>query len=620
MPENRNNNGQIALRPEENYIPTGLPGGFFIYNAQGDEEIYFADQNVIELFGCKTIAEFRELTGNSFKGMVHPDDLEKVENDIHAQTFSSEKIHDYVRYRILTKQGKTRYIEDFGHLLHGKGGRKYFYVYIVDVGRDEYFNRDSNSVAEAAILSKMQNFDRLTGLMNRRSFYENVQDAIFETNAYKNADVFFIYFDIAHFKVFNEDYGFERGDDLLCQMAKTLLKEFPDAQVARFDGDHFVVCTTSPNVIMSVENIHKLMAIVYESTHIEVKAGIYKLEDSCDEVRTACDRARLACSTVKKRYDKIYGMYDSSLNERLRLQKYVVNTIDKAVANEYLCVYYQPIIRVKTGKICAYEALVRWIDPKKGFLPPGDFISTLEEFHLVHKVDIFVVKRVCEDLRALLDKNEPVVPVSINLSRLDFKLCNIFEIIEQTCLRYSIPRNLLHIEITESAMSNDYLHLRQEMKNFRDVGYHVWIDDFGSGYSSLNRLLSYDFDVLKLDMDFLRTYDEHPQAANLIHNIVQSARALGVKALQEGVETKEHLEFLKKIGCDYAQGFYFARPMPLEESRRLTREMGLEWETEDFWEECFREQANVTPASVTASPSDGEGSEPSEKGQEVPLK
>ncbi len=232
------NKGQITLRPDENYIPTGLPGGFFIYNAQGDEEIYFADQNVIELFGCKTIAEFRELTGNSFKGMVHPDDLEKVENDIHAQTFSSEKIHDYVRYRILTKQGETRYIEDFGHLLHGKEKQKFFYVYIVDVGQDEYFNRDSNSVAETAILSEMQNLDRLTGLMNRRSFYENVQKTIFKT---ENTDVFFIYFDIAHFKVFNEEQGFERGDAVLCQMAKTLLKEFPDAHVARFDGDHFVV-------------------------------------------------------------------------------------------------------------------------------------------------------------------------------------------------------------------------------------------------------------------------------------------------------------------------------------------------------------------------------------------
>ncbi|MBQ4492382.1 MAG: GGDEF and EAL domain-containing protein [Deltaproteobacteria bacterium] len=616
MPEDKNNKGQITLKSDENYIPTGLPGGFFIYNAQGNEEIYFAEQNVIELFGCKTIAEFRELTGNSFRGMVHPDDLEKVENDIQAQTFASEKIHDYVRYRILTKQGETRYVEDFGHLLHGKGGQKYFYVYIVDVGRDEYFNRDSNSVAETAILSEMQNLDRLTGLMNRRSFYEKVQNAIFATKAYENTEVFFIYFDIVHFKVFNEDYGFESGDAVLCQMAKTLLKEFPDAHVARFDGDHFVVCTASSNVVMHVENIRNLMAIIHGDVHLEVKAGIYKLEDSCDEVRTACDRARLACNTVKKRYDKIYGMYDSSLNERLRLQKHVVNTIDKAIENNYLRVYYQPIIRVKTGRICAYEALVRWIDPQKGFLPPGDFIITLEEFHLVQKVDIFVVKKVCEDLRGLLDSNEPVVPMSINLSRLDFKLCNIFEIIEQTCTHYNIPRNLLHIEITESAMNNDYLHLRQELEQFRDVGYHVWIDDFGSGYSSLNSLLSYNFDVLKLDMDFLRTYDEHPQAASLIHNIVQSARALGVKALQEGVETKEHLEFLKKIGCDYAQGFYFAKPMPLEESRRMTREIGLEWETEDFWKESVRKQENV----AAAGPSEGANSAPSEKGQDVSPK
>lgn len=572
--------GRIVLEPDENYIPTGLPGGFFIYNAEGDEEIYFAEQNVIELFGCTTIEELRNLTGNSFRGMVHPEDIEKIENDIHAQTFSSEKRHDYVRYRIITKQGEIHYIEDFGHLLHAKDGRKFFYVYIVDVDRDEYYNRSRNSFAETQILSMNQNMDRLTGLLNMSAFYDSVHDILSDEKARAEKQYTFIHFDVVNFKMFNENYGFQRGDDLLCRMAYTIRKEFPkSSRIARFSNDHFAVCTDAVNVKEHVENIHNSMVKALDGVRVEIKAGIYELEDSCKEVGLACDHARLACNTVKKRYDMIYNVYDVGLFKRLQLQQYVMDSIDDAVEKEYLKVFYQPVIRVATGQICGYEALARWIDPKMGFLSPAEFIVTLEEFHEIHKVDTFIIKKVCEDLSALMDMGEPVVPVSINLSRLDFELCDIFEITERYRRLYNIPREMLDIEITESSLNADSAHLRSEVKRFRNAGYHIWIDDFGSGYSSLNNLLDYDFDVLKLDLEFLRTYDRNPRAAELIRFIVLGANEMGVAPLQEGVETEEHFEFLKSIDCVRAQGYYFAKPMPIDESRKYTREKGYEWET-----------------------------------------
>ncbi len=570
-------NHKIILEPDENYIPTGLPGGFFIYNAEGDEEIYFAEQNVIELFGCKTIEEFREHTHNSFKGMVHPEDIDKIENDIQAQTFTSEKKHDYVRYRIITKQGETRYIEDFGHLLHGEDGHKYFYVYIVDVDKDEFYNRSRNSFAETQIFSMNQNTDRLTGLMNMSSFYETVQDMLLGDEENRK-HLSFVHFDIANFKMFNENYGFARGDDLLCRMAYTIRNEFPGSRIARFSNDHFAVCTDAENVREHVENVHNTIMGILDGIRVEIKAGIYELEDGCKEVGIACDHARLACNTVKKRYDMIYGVYDTGLFKRLQLQQYVMDTIDEAVEKEYVKVFYQPVIRVETGKICGYEALARWIDPKMGFLSPADFIVTLEEFHEIHKVDCFIVKKVCEDMCTLMEMGEPVVPVSINLSRLDFELCNIFEIIERYRMLYNIPREMLDIEITESALSADSSHFQTEVKRFRKAGYHIWIDDFGSGYSSLNNLLDYDFDVLKLDLVFLRTYDRNPRAADLIKFIVLCANEMGVEPLQEGVETAEHFEFLKSIGCIRAQGFYFAKPMEIGESRAYTKEKGFVWE------------------------------------------
>ena len=566
------------LAPDENHIPTGLPGGFFIYEAEGDEEIYFAEQNVIELFGCKTIAEFREHVGNSFRGMVHPDDLDRIQNDIQAQTFTSEKYHDYVRYRIVTKQGKVRYVEDFGHLIHGEDGKKFFYVYIVDVDADEYYNRDNNSFAEAEIMAMHQHIDQLTGLMNMPSFYGKAQDLITDESVRNKKKITFLHFDILNFKMFNENYGFERGDDLLCRFAYTLRSIFSDSLVARFSNDHFVVCTTDDDAIERAQKVHETMVNILESIHVEVKAGVFELDDSCEEVGLACDHARLACNTVKRRYDMVYAIYDDDFYEKLRIKQYVIDTIDDAIEKEFIKVFYQPVIRVATGRICGYEALARWIDPKMGTLSPSQFIPTLEEYRLIHKLDCFVFKKVCEDLHALYTLGEPVEPVSVNLSQIDFEMIDVFEQAEHYRSLYGVPRNYIDLEITESALNADFEHLQQEIKRFRDAGYHIWIDDFGSGYSSLNNLLNYDSDVLKLDLEFLRTLDRNPNAAGLIRHIVEGAKQMGMQPLQEGVETEEHLEFLRSIGCERVQGYYFAKPMAIDESRIATRAKGLEWE------------------------------------------
>ena len=567
------------LGPDDNVIPTGLPGGFFIYDADGSQEILFAEQNVIELFGCTTIAELRELTGNSFCGMVHPDDLSRIQNDIGAQTSESSKRHDYVRYRIVTRQGEVRYVEDFGHLLHGEGGRSYFYVYIVDVDQEEFYSREANSFAEAQILAAFEDADRLTGLMNMRAFHDEVGELLLDEQ-WRSRPVTFAHFDIMNFKVFNEEHGFQRGDDLLCHLARLLREEFEGARVARFSNDHFCVCAQLPvsEVSERVERLHNALMNMPDGLRVELKAGLCELEPDCREVGIACNHARLACNSVKRRYDCTFAVYDANLYERLRLQQHVVDTVDEAVEEGYLKVYYQPVVRISTGQIAGYEALARWDDPAMGFLPPSRFIGTLEEFHMIHKVDTFVVRKVCEDLARLRDAGEPLVPVSVNLSRLDFELCDAFGLIEGYRAEFGIPARLIDIEITESALNGDMVLLAAWVRQFRDAGYHVWVDDFGSGYSSLNNLLDYEFDVLKLDLEFLRTYDEHRRAGDLIGTLVQVARNLGVDPLQEGVERAEHLDFLREVGCEFAQGYYFAKPMELGASRAYTRAKGLAWE------------------------------------------
>ena len=227
-----------------NRIPSGVSGGFFVYNALGEEEIYYADRNVIELFGCGSIEEFREYTGNSFKGMVHPEDLERVESSILAQTFNSGKHHDYVRYRIITKQGECRFVEDFGHLLTSDDGRTYFFVFIVDVEREEYESREHNSYAEMQIFQSNQKVDRLTGLLNMDAFYEGARGMLLDRAVEGVYPSSVIVFDILGLRAINQKFGRAEGDARIRSLAETIRKYMPKGCIMfrGHEAEIIVVC------------------------------------------------------------------------------------------------------------------------------------------------------------------------------------------------------------------------------------------------------------------------------------------------------------------------------------------------------------------------------------------
>lgn len=210
-----------------NAIPSEVSAGFFIYHATGDEGIVYADRNVISLFGCDDIEDFRTLTGNSFRGMVHPEDLEKVESNILAQTFNSGKRHDYVRYRIITKQGTVRYMEDFGHLVHDKAGNAYYYVYIIDVEKEEYYNRNLNSYAEMEIFRENKKVDRLTGLLNMNAFYEKAQEMLLDSAVKRQHPSCIVVFDILGLREINRTIGREEGDARIIALTETIRAKMP---------------------------------------------------------------------------------------------------------------------------------------------------------------------------------------------------------------------------------------------------------------------------------------------------------------------------------------------------------------------------------------------------------
>ena len=269
-------------------------------------------------------------------------------------------------------------------------------------------------------------------------------------------------------------------------------------------------------------------------------------------------------------------MFHDGMSRELSLQQHILDTLDSAVSKGYISVLYQPIVRLSTGSICGTEALARWNDPEKNFIPPSKFVPVLEEYREIQKLDVYAMKRVCRDYSERMKNGLPVVPVSVNLSRLDFELCDIIRETELAVTECNIPRRMVKIEITESVSEEDMTVLNLGIEKFRALGYEVWMDDFGSGYSSLNVLKDYSFDTVKFDMKFLNGFDiaKSEKAKYIISSNLQMARLMGMEALAEGVETEEQLEYLKSIGFDKAQGYYFGKPMKLDDVFNLG--MGIE--------------------------------------------
>ena len=255
------------------------------------------------------------------------------------------------------------------------------------------------------------------------------------------------------------------------------------------------------------------------------------------------------------------------------LRTHVINSFEEALTQGWIQPYYQPVIRTISGQLCSFEALARWIDPEYGPLRPDIFIPVLEQEKLIHLLDGHIIHEVCRRLRHSFDSGETPIPVSVNLSRLDFTLCDIFSIVDQHVSEFQIPHDFLYIEITESVVAEQEGLMHTVVDRFHAAGYQVWMDDFGSGYSSLNMLKDYTFDELKLDMCFLRTFDE--RSRRIMTSIIQMAKDLDIHTLTEGVETEAQFIYLRNVGCEKVQGYYFGKPLPYEEALANLAQKGI---------------------------------------------
>ncbi|MCR5095871.1 MAG: EAL domain-containing protein [Erysipelotrichaceae bacterium] len=406
-------------------------------------------------------------------------------------------------------------------------------------------------------------YDLLTGLPGMTYFFDLV-DSRRKQMFKENKNPAFLFFDLNGLKYYNLHMGFSKGDRLLQNFSSLLTKEFGEDNCSRFGQDRFVAFAEEEGL---VDRIKKLFAD-WESNKEEylpsIRAGIYLDKFADVDIWTACDRAKLARDTIRKSYNSNYRFFDFTMEENAEMNLYITSHLEQAMVNGWIKLYYQPIVRATNGRVCDEEALARWDDPVHGFLTPDKFIPILEDSGLIYKLDLYVVENVLKKLVKQKESGLYLVPQSINLSRSDFDSCDIVTEICRRVDEYGIAHNLLTIEITESLIGSDFEFIKQQVDRFRALDFPVWLDDFGSGYSSLDILQTMEIDLIKFDMRFMQQFDHDDKDKIVLTELMKLAIGLGIDTICEGVETKEQVSFLKEIGCAKLQGYYYTKPLPLE--------------------------------------------------------
>ena len=421
-----------------------------------------------------------------------------------------------------------------------------------------------NEARKSSALEKSAKEDSLTGLYNYSYFTELARERIENLTGALDENVL-CFIDVHNFKAFNDQRGFEAGDKFIVSIGKYVSNLFADSLYGRQADDHFVVLTKTEGLEEKLNTLNKLVRNYDDEILLGINCGAYHLSGTNEDPRMAIDRARYAAHLIKNRFQTIYIEYDQTMSDAYHKRLYIINNIDNAVKNGWIVPFYQPVVWSDTEELCGCEVLARWIDPVYGRLSPIEFIPVLEEYRLIHKLDKSIFESACRDLREAMDAGKPVVPISLNFSRLDFELMDAVTELDNLAAKYAIPKEMIHVEVTESALTDNFDVLNNAMDRIKDLGYSLWLDDFGSGYSSLNVLKDYQFDVIKIDMRFLSNLEDSEKSRTLIDCIIQMANRINMLTLTEGVETSFQAEFLNKVGCDRLQGYLFGKPIPKDE-------------------------------------------------------
>lgn len=452
----------------------------------------------------------------------------------------------------------------------------------VDFVRKPLYAQILRNRIQNVLMRNQMEYDRLTGLYNRSRTFAQIRKMIQE-NPGKTFS--FLRFDIDNFSLYNSSMGEEEGDRLLIYGTKALRgmsSDYDQCVYGRVDADVFCICA-----VFDRELLHKHMeeAIGYLGKYrsdyrLKASFGIYIFDDSDISVERVYTKASLAAHTCKGIYDKNYAYYEEWMEASFVEEQEIVNEMVGALEQKQFVPFLQPKYDLENDEPCGAEALVRWMHPIKGMISPGKFIPVFEKNGFIAKLDYYMWDQVCALIKKWKDEKQKLYPVSVNISRISMHNPNLVQMFQDLIKKYDLTPSLLQLEITESAYMTNPKLMRETIQRLQETGFTILMDDFGSGYSSLNTLKEIQVDILKVDMQFLpqRDIDTSERSEKILSSVIRMAGWLGIPTIAEGVETEAQRDFLRGIGCDYVQGYYYAKPMSVQAYEDLIARKGFAFE------------------------------------------
>lgn len=531
-----------------------FPGGVLLISRDEEEKILAVNEEVLRIFECPGEKEFMNLSGSRFRGLMPEEEYHSLE-----EIFSSHNEkgrYNFYNFSSISLRGRTLDVEG---LLGRAEDDALGPVWVLGLVRSEARHRALEQEMDIGLIGKYD--------FRREAFRLKQEDMA--QGVYGKRIVIFI--NLVRFSFINANYGVGVGNAVLKRMGQILRRHFPADPVAHVASDDFIILAGPEHALEKLDAAVEEINDIMEDDSVRCKAGAVRFGEGYISVAALkrmtwwepFDLARKAAESIKNDGSRNWVLYTPALGQKLINTAFVMKNFKRALREGHIQVFYQPVIRALTGKLCSFEALARWTDPEKGMILPSVFIPVLEKMKIIHLLDRYVIESTARIYHRLKKSGHPIIPVSVNLSRVDFDTMKPFDFMEEIIYRYQVPRQFFHIEVTESAMTRDTGVLKKELFRFKKAGYQLWLDDFGSGYSTLNVLQEFPFDLLKIDMAFLRNFNE--ESRKIIRSIILMAKNLSIHTLAEGAETKEQVDFLRESGCEAIQGYFYGKPMSIEE-------------------------------------------------------
>lgn len=536
-----------------------IPYGFVaVKSIERGSDIIALNDEFSEICGYASKEDLMEATGGIYMNVVYPDDLRSIIGEVDR----SGTVRGHHSCRLVTKQGGLVNVEITGVEMRDPIYGKVHTLYVTPAEDWDYGDT----------------YDHLTGLYSRTHLIHWVEEQMQNNERqFREMPWEVIYLNVVGFREYNEIYGYDAGDAFLKRFARLVRRTFRSDYVARAYADQFLVFSTDGSAAEKIEMLRMEAAEIDRRFPTRIEAGYYDWNDLTITPEMAANRANLAFEAIHGEKAGA-GEYTGEQAKELEQKQYIQNQIDTALEQGWISVYLQPVVRTLTGKVTSFEALSRWHDPKYGTISPGIFVPALEEKEISFKLARFVIDEVARMISCFERENgRRALPVSLNLSRRDFGTFDPFLELEAAVERHHIRRNQICIEITETTVMDNPEKIRREIIRFHNAGYQVWMDDFGASYSSLNMLKDFEFDEIKLDRVFISRLNEKSRC--IVRNMVNMAKEMGIRILCEGVETAEQAQFLRDLGCERIQGFYYSRPLPYGDLMRYLSESGIELES-----------------------------------------